>query len=132
MCWLFTGLLSTALLAVLTLTASIEPGESLIPPLQAPVSMIPSVLTSGIIPAQHLSEAEVNESLTEAEKDALRYCHTCHIIKSPQVKHCRYCDVCCDGTSGPRYLSVTSHLGLQVSTTIGKAPELSIKCLHDC
>jgi palmitoyltransferase ZDHHC9/14/18 len=48
----------------------------------------------GIIPRRQPSHDAESESVVDGLKDKLQFCHSCHIVRPPRAKHCRYCDNC--------------------------------------
>jgi palmitoyltransferase ZDHHC9/14/18 len=50
----------------------------------------------GIIPRRPPTHDAESESAVEGLKDKLQFCNTCHIVRPPRAKHCRYCDNCVD------------------------------------
>lgn len=48
----------------------------------------------GIIPRRQPSHDSDSESVVDGLKDKLQFCHSCHIVRPPRAKHCRYCDNC--------------------------------------
>lgn len=46
----------------------------------------------GIIPRK--SPSQVLEAMDDDMRDKVQYCHTCHILRPPRAKHCKYCDNC--------------------------------------
>lgn len=48
----------------------------------------------GIIPRRPPTHNAESEAAMNGLKDKLQFCNTCHIVRPPRAKHCRYCDNC--------------------------------------
>jgi palmitoyltransferase ZDHHC9/14/18 len=48
----------------------------------------------GIVPRRPPTHDAESEAAMDGLKDKLQFCNTCHIVRPPRAKHCRYCDNC--------------------------------------
>lgn len=48
----------------------------------------------GVIPRRQPTHDAESEAVVDGLKDKLQFCHSCHIVRPPRAKHCRYCDNC--------------------------------------
>lgn len=48
----------------------------------------------GVIPRRQPLHDKESEAVVDGLKDKLQFCHSCHIVRPPRAKHCRYCDNC--------------------------------------